>query len=70
MYFLLDSVSVLYKEMMTVSSGEKMIAGCAPPLGRLADAPKLQKKRGGSFNMFQYSNLISSGFPNISMHNT
>ena len=68
MYFLFVSVSVLYKEMMTVSSGEKMIAGCASPLGRLADAPKL--KRGGSFNMFQHSNLISSGFPNIFMHNS
>ena len=39
MYFLLGSVYVLDKEMMTVSSGEKMIAGCEPPLGRNANAP-------------------------------
>ena len=39
MYFLLDSVYVLDKEMMRVSSGEKMIAGCELPLGQNANAP-------------------------------
>ena len=39
MYFTIDFVHVLDKEMMTVSSGEKMIAGCDWPLGRIANAP-------------------------------
>ena len=38
-YFPFDSVYVLDREMMTVSSGEKMIAGCDWPLGRIANAP-------------------------------